>query len=140
MTALLDPETPFGRRAEQRLRTETIAWLVTVRPDGQPVPVPVWFLWDGRDIVVYSQSGRGKLRNLAANPRFALHLQADPHGDDVVVVRGSAAIDRSLPPADRNAAYLAKYRDRIAEQWTNESFAADYSVPLRLHPDAILGF
>ena len=29
-------------RVEGRLRSNLIAWLTTVRPDGQPVTVPVW--------------------------------------------------------------------------------------------------
>ena len=26
-----------------RLRDDVVAWLVTVTPDGTPVPTPVWF-------------------------------------------------------------------------------------------------
>jgi Pyridoxamine 5'-phosphate oxidase len=49
-----------------------MAWLTTVRPDGQPVSVPVWFLMreDGT-ILLYSQPGTQKLRNIQpqATPR-----------------------------------------------------------------------
>lgn len=30
-----------------RLQTEDVIWLTTVRPDGSPVPTPVWFFWNG---------------------------------------------------------------------------------------------
>jgi PPOX class probable F420-dependent enzyme len=52
---MLDTTTAAGRRAAERLQDEIIAWLVTVRGDGQPQPSPVWFLWQDPDILVYSR-------------------------------------------------------------------------------------
>jgi hypothetical protein len=45
---MLDTTSEAGSRAEDRLRSEEIAWLTTVRLDGQPQSVPVRFLWDGK--------------------------------------------------------------------------------------------
>ena len=60
-------------RVEERLRHNLIAWLTTVRPDGQPVSVPVWFLVreDGT-ILLYTQPKKEKLRHAqtALPPRF----------------------------------------------------------------------
>lgn len=47
-----DDSTEIGARAERRLREEEIAWLTTVRADGQPQSVPVWFLWDGDTFLI----------------------------------------------------------------------------------------
>src|SRR5581483_2590557 len=102
----LDTATEFGARVARRLREELIAWLVTVHPDGTPQPVPVWFLWDGRTVLLYSQPDTGKLRNLAANPRVALHLDGDGRGGDIVVLTGEARVVTDVPPADRVPAYL----------------------------------
>ena len=138
---MLDPGTPFGRRADRRLHEDHIGWLTTVRPDGMPVPVPVWFLWDGTTILVFSQPRTGKLRNLEANPRASLHLNSDPGGGGIVVVTGEAAIEPDAPRADSNEAYMAKYREDVARLGTRaEAFAADYSVALRLVPNRITGF
>jgi hypothetical protein len=38
---VIDPGTEKGARADARLRTEVVAWLITVSPDGQAVPTPV---------------------------------------------------------------------------------------------------
>ena len=65
---MLDPSKPAHARAQQRLRSEQIAWLTTVRADGQAQSSPVWFLWDGQTFLLYSQPGAPKVRNLAANP------------------------------------------------------------------------
>ena len=73
----IDTTTERGARVAARLRDELVAWLVTVKPDGTPVPTPVWFWWDGETVLVYSQPGKPKLRNIAANPRVALALRTD---------------------------------------------------------------
>ena len=43
---MLDTTTEAGGRAERRLREEQIIWMTTVRSDGQPQSVPVWFFWE----------------------------------------------------------------------------------------------
>jgi PPOX class probable F420-dependent enzyme len=128
----IDTGTEFGMRAVRRLDEELIAWLVTVSPRGAPQPVPVWFLWDGDRILLYSRPNAPKLRNIEANPRVALHLEGDGKGGDVVVVTGTAELSDD-PPADRVEAYSRKYAGSIARNgWTPASFAADYSVPVRV--------
>jgi PPOX class probable F420-dependent enzyme len=113
---------------------------VTVGPAGAPAPVPVWFLWDGESILVYSQPDTPKLRNIAANPRVALHLNDDGRGSDIVTVSGRARVSDD-PTAERMPAYVAKYAELIAGNgWTPESFAADYSVPIRIEPRRVRGF
>ena len=100
MPPLLDLSTEFGARADRRLRDELIGWLVTVNPAGAPVPVPVWFLWDGAgSLLIYSRPNTAKLRNIAAGPRVSVHLDGDGAGGDVVVVSGRARISDD-PGAD----------------------------------------
>jgi PPOX class probable F420-dependent enzyme len=69
---MLDTTTEAGGRAERRLREEEIAWLTTVRADGQPQSVLVWFLWNDESFLIYSQPDRQKLRNISNNPRIDL--------------------------------------------------------------------
>jgi PPOX class probable F420-dependent enzyme len=140
MAFALDPSTEFGARVARRLADELIGWLVTVNGRGAPQPSPIWFLWDEGSILLYSQPETAKLRNVAANPRVAMHLPADAVGDDVVIVSGRAAISDD-PPAHELPRYLDKYGELIERNgWTPESFAADYSVPLRIRPTGLRGF
>ena len=108
---MLDTGTEFGSGAARRLREEPIIWLTTVRGDGLPQPSPVWFHWDG-----------------------------DGRGGDIVVISGEARIDVDAPPAHGVAAYIEKYRESIARiGMTPESFAADYSVAVRVTPTNLRG-
>jgi PPOX class probable F420-dependent enzyme len=81
---VLDTTTEAGKRAERRLREEEIAWLTTVRADGQPQSVPVWFLYKDGAFLIYSQPRRQKLQNIGTNPRVDLNLNSNAHGGDVV--------------------------------------------------------
>ena len=66
---MLDPSRQAHAHADRRLRSEQVAWLTTVRADGQAQSSPVWFLWDGDSFLLYSQPDAQKLRNVAPTPR-----------------------------------------------------------------------
>jgi PPOX class probable F420-dependent enzyme len=132
---VLDTTTEAGGRAERRLHDEGIAWLTTVRPDGQPQSVPVWFWWDGETFLIYSQPGRQKLRNIRNNPRVGLNLNSNAYGGDVVRVEGTARIVEDAPPANEIGEYVEKYRDNMARiGFDPDGFAQAYSVAIRVEP------
>jgi PPOX class probable F420-dependent enzyme len=127
-------------RVEGRLHSNLIAWLTTVRPDGQPVTVPVWFLVrDDETILLYSRPQQGKLRNIAANPKVSFALDVTDIGRNIVRLEGTARRDHDQPPANEHPAYLAKYTERMAAMFdTPEQFATLFSAaiiitPARLH-------
>jgi PPOX class probable F420-dependent enzyme len=138
---VLDETTAFGAHAARRLREEIIGWLTTISPEGAPQPVPIWFLWDGdRSILLYSRPGKRKLRNIAANPRVSLNLDSDGIDADIVVCWGEAHVSGD-PPASEVPDYVSKYAERIAALgWTPDSFAADFSIPLRIDLTRIHGW
>jgi PPOX class probable F420-dependent enzyme len=141
MALQIDTSTPFGERAARRLRDSLMGWLTTVSPAGTPQPVPVWFLYeDDGTVLLYSRPNTPKLRNLDASPRASLHLDGNGQGGDIVVVLGDAAVT-SERPASEVPEYVEKYGAFIARNaWTPESFAADYSVPLRIEATGLRGW
>jgi PPOX class probable F420-dependent enzyme len=131
----LDPNDPKHAHVNDRLRHELVVWLTTVTADGQPQSTPVWFHWDGGTFLFYSQPGRPKLVNIAVNPKVSLHPVGDHDAEDAVTIEGIATIDRSAPPGDQIPAYISKYLELIdGFGETPASFAADYSVPVRVTP------
>ncbi len=132
---MLDPSNPAHARADRRLRSEQVAWLTTVRADGQAQSTPVWFLWDGDTFLLYSQPDAQKVRNVTANPKVSLHLSDDGASDDVVSFEGAAAVEPDTPRADRVDDYLAKYRTAIEDLgYEPGPFARTYSTAIRIHP------
>jgi len=61
--------------------------LGTVRPDGRPHVVPLWFLWDGEAIVVFSKARAQKVRNLCIDPRAMVAI-GEPGIGEVAFARG----------------------------------------------------
>ncbi|HEX3779809.1 MAG TPA: TIGR03667 family PPOX class F420-dependent oxidoreductase [Pseudonocardiaceae bacterium] len=123
-------------RVEARLRQNLMAWLTTVRADGQPVSVPVWFLMreDGT-ILLYSEPGKQKLRSIAAHPQVSLGLDVTDIGRNIVRMEGIASLAPDEPAADQQPAYLAKYLERIGTLFgTPERFAELFSVALIITP------
>lgn len=50
------------------------AVITTVRPDGQPVSVPTWYLFDDGRILVNMDEGRKRLAYLRADPRVSVSV------------------------------------------------------------------
>jgi PPOX class probable F420-dependent enzyme len=121
---------------ERRLQSNLMAWLTTVRPNGQPETVPVWFyVRDDETVLLYSRPGAVKLRNLAVNPRVTLVLDVTDIGRDVIRVEGIAQVVNGHPAATAVPGYLTKYLERMSALFGSpESFAEDFSVAIVIVP------
>jgi PPOX class probable F420-dependent enzyme len=130
-----DASTKAGARALERLETELIGWLTTMNPDGQPQSSPIWFLWLGEEVLIYSAKRAPRNSNVADRPRVAFNFNTDADGGDVVTMEGEARVDLTATPPDRNESYLAKYGGTLDEyEWTPEWFAAEYPLPIIVRP------
>jgi len=137
---VIDESTSFGARVAERLREEIVVWMTTVTPSGTPLPMPVWFLWDGGQSVVMYSLESARVRNIQANPAVTLNFDGNGDGGDIVVLSGTAAIDPEVPPVDEAPEYVAKYDRYIARLgMTPESFAQRYSVPVRIRLTKLRG-
>ena len=137
----LTADLPTDRRArvDTRLHTNLMAWLTTVNPAGRPDSVPVWFLvCDDNRILVYSQPGKAKLRNIDANPQVALGLDVTDIGRDIIRIEGTAVRAPDHPPADQVPDYAAKYTERIGAIFgTVERFAEAFSEAIMITPSRL---
>jgi F420H(2)-dependent biliverdin reductase len=79
-------------------------WFATVRPDGRPHLVPIWFVLEGDRWYVCTKPTSVKARNLQANSAVSLALE---DGDHPLVVEGQARlIDVTASLAEK---FKAKY-------------------------------
>ena len=121
---------------EGRLRANLMAWLTTVRPDGRPDSVPVWFLLrDDETILIYSRAAKVKLRNISHNPRVSVGLDVTDLGRDVIRIDGTAEHVPGFPAADQVPEYVVKYAERIGALFgTAPQFAALFPEALIITP------
>jgi len=130
----LDLSNPKHAHAAERLRENIIIWLGTVRPDGRPHLVPVWFLWDGETILIFSKPDQ-KIRNLRQNPRVTLALDDTANGNDVIGLDGEATLLPAGEVSPTLPAYTAKYGALLQEMnWTPEFMASEYTEAIRIQP------
>jgi hypothetical protein len=93
--------------AERRLREARRYWLATTHADGSAYLRAMWAVWVRGRLAFSTGGATRKARNLAAEPRCSLGIDA---GDDSVVVEGVA--EELTDPAfiaEADAAYVAKY-------------------------------
>ncbi len=122
----------MDRHTESRLKKELVIWLVTSGRDRRTQAVPVWFLWDGKSVLIYSQPGI-KVRQLRENPHVEVHLNTDEAGNDVVRASGEATFAKTQPPAYKVPEYVRKYRADIKGfGWTPEEFSRRYPFAIRV--------
>ena len=137
---MLDFSTELGEQVRKLLESEQVVWLTTVGRDGTPQPRPVWFLWDGSSVLIYSRPDTHKLRHLARNGRVSLSFNSDPDAHHFAVLTGDATVVDDTPRGDDNPDYLEKYRAGIANiGMTPESFGQAFSVPVRVNPTRLRG-
>jgi PPOX class probable F420-dependent enzyme len=132
---MLDLTNPKHAQIDERLRANCILWLGSVRPDGRPHLVYVWFLWDGKRILIFSQPTSQKIRNVRHNPHVSLGLDNTREGEDMVILEGKGellddpAVNATLP------AYAAKYDSLLKRVGlTAEIMAAVYSQAVLITP------
>lgn len=131
-------------RALRRLETEQVAWFGTIGRDGYPHAVPIWFLWrDGRALIM-SEPETAKVRNLRAHDRVLLHLEAGADGEQLTVLRGTAAISPEPSSAwvERiGDAYTAKYDAWLQRLGlTTATMAERYSVLIEVTPHKLVAW
>ena len=133
-----DPTDDVHARTLARLASEQIAWIGTTGRDGYPHAVPIWFLWNDGRALVFSEPNTAKVRNLRADSRVVLHLEAGEDHEQLTVLRGTAALSPQ-PTAewlDRvGDEYAQKYRyGLIGVKMTLPEMAARYSVVIQITP------
>lgn len=131
--------SPHAARIGRLLSTEPVIWLSTVRPDGGPHLVPIWFSWDGSDILVASKPGAQKVRNIRSNPTVMLALGQPEDDFDVGLLEGRAELLVAPAATVLPATHVAKYRTQLAGIGVDaEEFLGTYSQVVRIRPTRYL--
>lgn len=95
--------------------TKALLYLATVMPDGSPQVTPVWFDVDGEHILVNTNEGRTKDRNMKARPKVAMTIQDPKDPYRYLGIRGEV-VGSTTEGADEHINKLSlKYYER---PWT----------------------
>ena len=127
----------FTQEVSSRLESDHSGWLTTVAKSGQPVPRLVWFYFDGKDVIVYSEPGAAKVRHIRNHPRVSLNLDSDGNGSGVIAVGGEATIDAENADPLKDERYRAKYGELAASLGFSDDFLSAYNLRLKITVDKV---
>jgi len=107
--------------AQELLHSKIPARLAYISTDGTPRVVPVWFHWNGREIVMASPPKAPKLKALAKNPRVSLTIDDNTFPHKVLLIRGSARLEPVEGIVPEYEAAAARYFDaELAKGWLGQ--------------------
>jgi PPOX class probable F420-dependent enzyme len=95
--------------AQQLLAAAVPARLAYNWSDGTPRVVPIWFHWDGQNVVVASPPRAPKLKVLGSRPQVAVTIDTDAFPYRVLSIRGRAETDMLDDVAPEYAAAAERY-------------------------------
>ncbi|WP_243073977.1 pyridoxamine 5'-phosphate oxidase family protein [Microbacterium sp. SS28] len=95
--------------AQQLLASPVLARLAYNWSDGTPRVVPIWFHWDGRNVVVASPPGAPKVKVLGSRPEVAVTIDTETFPYRVLSIRGRAEMDMLSDVAPEYAAAAERY-------------------------------
>ena len=112
-----------------------LARIATVRPDGAPSVVPVWFIYEDGKVLITPRKHSEFLRNLRHDPRVAITVDEDANRYRKVLFEGVARI---LYEVGEDRKWDDVYR-RIACRYIDEASADYYLTETRDQPRALIG-
>jgi len=120
------------------LGTKQVALLATVRADGAPLAMPMWFLHDTATLTMISVEGTQKVRNLRRDPRVCMVAEAGGGGGDI---RGVTVLGRAefLGDGPERRALIERFHEkypRLASLWSGRAMPAN-RVMFKIAPERV---
>jgi PPOX class probable F420-dependent enzyme len=122
-------------RVQEFLATKEVAVLATVRADGAPLAMPMWFLHDAAALTMISVADTQKVRNLRRDARVCVVAETGGGGDGI---RGVTVLGRAeflADGAERQALVERFHRkySRLERLWNGKAMPAN-RVMFRIVP------
>ena len=107
--------------SQELLRSKIPARLAYVWTDGSPRVVPIWFHWNGRELVMASPPKAPKLKALASNPKVAITIDDNTFPHKVLLIRGTAKLENVSGIVPEYEAAAGRYFDaELAKVWLTQ--------------------
>jgi hypothetical protein len=95
--------------AQELLISRELARLAYTWRDGTPRVVPIWFHWTGAEVVLASPLGAPKVKVLESRPDVALTIDGTAWPYHVLMIRGTATVERLHGVVPEYAAAAERY-------------------------------
>ena len=92
--------------ADPRLLSDRNCWLASVRPNGKPHLIPIWFVWHADKFYICTQGESVKLKNICNNAHVSVSLE---DGNKPIIAEGTATLSANPHPGAVAALFKQKY-------------------------------
>jgi PPOX class probable F420-dependent enzyme len=125
-------------RVQRFLDGKQVVVLATVQADGAPLAMAMWFLHDPAALIMISEAGLQKVRNLRRDPRVSVVAEAGEGGADLrgVAVQGRAEF---LDDGPERRALVERFHRKypgLRDYWRGLAMPAD-RVMFRIVPTRV---
>jgi len=79
--------------AKELLQSTIPARLAYIGLDGAPRVIPIWFHWNGKQIILGTPATAPKIKALLKNPKVALTIDTTAWPHKVLQIRGTARVE-----------------------------------------------
>jgi PPOX class probable F420-dependent enzyme len=108
------PKPPLPPRLDAFLAKPNASVIATVRPDGSPVTVATWYVWEDGRVLVNMDEGRRRLAHMRADPRVSLTVMDLSNWSAHVSLQGRVvSIEKDIDLRDI---------DRLSMHYTGEPY------------------
>ena len=109
--------------AKELLGSQIPARLAYIWPDGTPRVVPMWFHWNGAELVIWTPPKAPKLKALRVNSKVALTIDDNTFPHKVLMVRGTVTLE--------DVEGIGPEFERIAQRYLGEEQGTAWAQQLR---------
>jgi PPOX class probable F420-dependent enzyme len=132
-------EAVLSERQRKFLGKPRIGRLATIRRDGAPHIAPVWFMFEDGALLVLTDRGSQKHRNIERDPRVEFCVDEEQPPYHTVIVRGRATVEEPRGAAWR-LALAVHYLGADGGRRYVETTPAGDEVLLRIQPERVSGW
>jgi PPOX class probable F420-dependent enzyme len=119
------------KEIESFLSPPRLARLSTVRDDGRPHVVPVWYYYDGVNILVPTMKGSRKAKNIQKNPHVSIVIDiVEGNPEDVTYLNAKAVVieGKAETRDDDNGSFARKMYERYVGRNSLSNPMVQYSI------------
>jgi len=125
---------------EKLLAEPQIAVFGTIGPGGAPHQAPVWFVWRDGVLLIPTERGSQKWRNIERDGRVSVCVERRDGPMAVVLVSGTAEILETDYAEDRATFYRRYYGDEAEARLAGSSIAPGQWALVRVTPTKVISF
>jgi PPOX class probable F420-dependent enzyme len=132
-------EPAFSKRQRTFLEKARIGRLATIRRDGTPHIAPVWFMVEGDAVLILTDRGSQKHRNIERDPRVEFCIDDEQAPYHTVIVRGRVTVEEPRGPAWRFSLAVHYLGPEGGRRYVESTPAGD-EVLLRIQAERVSGW